>query len=176
MTSVALLMVMGVHPLSQPCTVLLASGRDGRVVVERPRLRDRLASRWRARRLDRDLADGVPPEASAALALRAQRLTEPDWRWSMAGTLRRVVRDASADRGRRLGRVTPNVRAVKSAAEELSRLADTLDDPGPVAAQGVARAWLLLTDGTGPLYNARSGTSLCAGAASAVRDLRPWPA
>ena len=65
---------------------------------------------------------------------------------------------------------------MKSAAEELSRLADTLDDPGPVAAQGVARAWLLLTDGTGPLYNARSRTSLCAGAARAIRDLRPWPA
>ena len=176
MTSVPLLVVMSVHLLRAAPTVLVAAGRDGRVAVERPRLRDRLASHWRARRLDRDLADGVPPEASAALALRAQRLTEPDWRWSMAGALRRVLREANAGPRQRLGRVTPNLRAVKSAAEELSRLADTLDDPGPVAAQGVARAWLLLTDGTGPLYNARSRTSLCAGAARAIRDLRPWPA
>ncbi len=162
--------------MSSVCTVLVAVGRDGRVAAERPRLRDRLAAHWRAQRLDRELADGVPPEASAALALRAQRLTEPDWRWSMAGALRRVLRDANANRGQRFGRVTPNVRAVKSASEELSRLADTLDDPGPVAAQGVARAWLLLTDGTGPLYNARSRVSLCAGAVRAARDLRPWPA
>jgi hypothetical protein len=111
-----------------------------------------------------------------ALALRAQRLTEPEWRWSMAGALRRLVREANVDRRQRLGRVTPDLPAVRSATEELNRLADTLDDPGPVAAQGVARAWLLLTDGTGPLYNARSRASLCAGAARAVRDLRPWPA
>ena len=94
----------------------------------------------------------------------------------MAGALRRVLRDANTNRGHRFGRVTPNLRAVKSASEELGRLADTLDDPGPVAAQGVARAWLLLTDGTGPLYNARSRFSLCAGAVRAAQDLRPWAA
>jgi hypothetical protein len=175
-TGVALLTVMGVHILKQPCTVLLVAGADGRVVAEQPRLRDRVSAHWRATRLDRDLADGVAPEASAALALRAERLTEPDWRWSMAGALRRVLRDANASRRQRLGRVTPNGRAVNSAAEELNRLADTLDDPGPVAAQGVARAWLLLTDGTGPLYNARSRISLCRAATQALRDLRPWPA
>lgn len=176
MTGVTLLAVMSVRILNAPCTVLVAAGLDGRVVAEQPRLRDRVSAHWRARRLDRDLAEGVPPEASAALALRAERLTEPDWRWSMAGALRRVLRDAHADRRQRPGRVTPNRRAVNSAAEELHRLADTLDDPGPVAAQGVARAWLLLTDGTGPLYNARSRASLCAAAARAARDLRPWPA
>jgi hypothetical protein len=175
-TGVAWLVVMSVHLLNPPCTVLVVAGTDGRVVAEQPRLRDRVAAHWRARRLDRDLAEGVPPEANAALALRAERLTEPDWRWSMAGALRRLLRDANASRGQRRGRVTPNDRAVNSAAEELKRLADTLDDPGPVAAQGVARAWLLLTDGTGPLYNARSRTSLCGAAARAVRDLRPWPA
>lgn len=176
MTGVRFMMVMAVHLLSHSPTVLVAPGLDGRVVAKRPRLRDRLAAHLRAWRLDHDLADGVPPEASAALALRAQHLTEPDRRWSMAGALRRVVHDACAGRRQRIGRVTPNLRAVKSAAEELSRLADTLDDPGPVAAQGVARAWLLLTDGTGPLYNVRSRTSLCAGAARAARDLRPWAA
>ena len=112
--------------------------------------------------------------STSLLALRAERLTEPDWRWSIAGALRRVLREANADRRQRLGRVTPDRRAVKSAATELHRLADTLEDPGPVAAQGVARAWLLLTDGTGPLYNVRSRTSLCASAARAARDLRPW--
>ena len=166
---------MSVHLFAEPSVVLLAVGRDG-VVAERPRFRDRLAAHWRARRLDRSLADGVPPESSAALALRAHLLTEPDRRWSMAGALRRVVREAGEEHRPRLSRVTPNVRAVKAAREELRRLADMLDEPGPVAAQGVARAWLLLTDGTGPLYNAQGNASLCAGAARAARDLRPWPA
>lgn len=73
-----------------------------------------------------------------------------------------------------LGRVMPSWTRVRAAREELSRLADTLDDPGPVAAGGVAQALLLLTDGTGPLYNPHSRSSLCAGAQRATRELRPW--
>jgi hypothetical protein len=70
----------------------------------------------------------------------------------------------------------PSRTRVRSAREELSYLADMLDEPGPVAAGGVAQALLLLTDGTGPLYNPDSRTSLCAGAERAARELRPWPA
>jgi hypothetical protein len=40
----------------------------------------------------------------------------------------------------------------------------------------VLRALQDADDGTGPLYNARSRTSLCAGAARAVQNLRPWAA
>jgi hypothetical protein len=65
---------------------------------------------------------------------------------------------------------------VTAASGELAALADTLAKPGPVAASGVAQAWILLTDGTGPLYNANSRLSLCAGAARAAKALRPWPA
>lgn len=148
------------------------------MVVQQPRLRDRLAACWRAHALDRALAEGIPPEANAPLALRAQRLTEPDRRWSIAGTLRRIVRDAEVDRRprRARSRVSPNAQAVQEAREALTSLADTLDDPGPVAAHGVAQAWLLLTDGTGPLYNPRVTVPLRAYAARAARDLRPWPA
>ncbi len=141
-------------------------------------MRDHLAARWRAHRLDLALADGVSPEASTALALRAQRLTEPDRRWSIAGALRRIVGEAEAGRCRRraLGRVAPNARAVQEAREALALLADTLADPGPVAAHGVAQAWLLVTDGTGPLYNPHSRVSLWARAAQAASQLRPWAA
>ena len=157
-------------------TVLVTCGRPGTVVAERPRLRDRLAAHWRARRLDRALANGIAPETSAALALRAQRLTEADRRWSIAGTLRRIVRDVEADRGPRPGRVAPHPQAVVAASEQLTELADTLDDPGPVEAHGVAQAWLLLTDGTGPLYNPGSSEPLSARAAQAAHHLRPWAA
>lgn len=162
------------HP--QPSTVLLTGGLDGSVMVRRPRLRDRLVARLRRRRLDRALADGTPPEASAALALRAQRLTEPDHRSSMAGALRRILSEAQAGQRPALGRIMPSRSRVKTARDELIRLADTLEDPGPVAAGGVAQAWMLLTDGTGPLYNPACRMTLRAGAARAVRELRPWPA
>jgi hypothetical protein len=157
-------------------TVLLAGGLDGLVVARRPGLRDRLTARLRPRRLDRALAGGTPPEASASLALRAQHLTEPDQRGSIAAALRRVIRDAQGRRHVAFARVMPSRARVRAAREELSRLADTLEDPGPVAAGGVAQALILLTDGTGPLYNPYSRTSLSAGAARAVAELRPWPA
>ncbi|MBV9943362.1 MAG: hypothetical protein JO262_14660 [Solirubrobacterales bacterium] len=156
-------------------TVLLAGGVDGLVVVQRPRVRDRLVARLRRRPLDRALAGGTPPEASAALALRAQRLTEPDQRSSMAGSLRRVMREAQEGPRPTLGRIMPSRARVKAAREELTRLAETLEDPGPVAAGGAAQAWILLTDGTGPLYNPASRITLRAGAARALRELRPWP-
>ncbi len=146
------------------------------MVAQRPRLRDHIAARWLAHRLDLALADGTSPETNVALALRAQRLTEPDRRWSTAGALRRIVREARNDRRARLGRVRPNRRVVLAASRELSALADTLDDPGPVAARGVAQAWLLLTDGTGALYNSESRTTLASDALRALRELRPWSA
>lgn len=176
MTGVECLLVMNTTFYTQTQTVLLACGSPGTIVAERPRLRDRLAAHWRSRRLDRALAQGIAPETSAALALRAQRLTEPDRRWTIAGALRRIVRDVETDRARRLGRVAPDPQAVKAASDELNELADTLADPGPVAAHGVAQAWLLLTDGTGPLYHTRRGEPLSDRAAQAAQHLRPWAA
>ena len=176
MTSVRLLMVMRLQPLQDQSTVLLTAGFDGLVVARRPRLKDRLVARLRARRLDRALAQGTPPEASAPLALRAQRLTEPEQRSSIARELRRVMREAHVSRRPELARIKPSQGRVLGAREELRRLADTLEDPGPVAAAGVAQASILLTDGTGPLYNPYSRTTLVGGAARAAQELRPWPA
>ena len=158
-------------------TVLVVDGPLGGFVhSEEPGLRARLAARWRSRRLDQALAAGVPPEAGAALALRAEELTELNRRRSIAGALRQVLREAREGAPLEPARIRPDRRRVAAARTELSALADTLEDPGPVAANGVAQAWILLTDGTGPLYNPYSRTSLCAGAARAARELRPWPA
>jgi hypothetical protein len=150
--------------------------RDALVVARQPRLSDRLAARLRARRLDRALAQGTPPEASAPLALRAQRLTEPERRSSIARELRRILREVHQSRRLEFARILPSRGSVWAAREELRRLADTLEEPGPVAAAGVAQAWILLTDGTGPLYNPESRITLPHGAARALRELRPWPA
>jgi len=146
------------------------------VVAGRPTLSDRMSARWRPRRLDRALADGAPPEASPALALRARRLTELARRRSLAGSLRRILREAPDDPRPSHGRIRPDRNGVEAARDELAALADGLTDPRPVAAHGVAQALLLVTDGTGPLYNPGSRASLRAGAARAARELRPWPA
>ena len=156
--------------------VLVADGLSGGVVhAERPSLRARLAARWHPRRLDLALAGGVAPEANAALALRAHELTGLARRRSIADSLRRLTREAREGAPFEPVRIRPDRNRVVAASGELGALADTLDDPGPVAASGVALAWLLLTDGTGPLYNPWSRTSLRAGAARAARELRPWP-
>jgi hypothetical protein len=90
----------------------------------------------------------------------------------MAETYRRIVREARE--GRRRGRVpiAPPRTRVTAAREDLARLADTLAQPGPVAARGAARALLLLTDGTGPLYTTRAEANLPAAAHDAARALR----
>ena len=182
MTGVVFTLVMSTNgyantkPEQHGTTVLVADGlAEGLVHAERPSLWARLAARWHHRRLDRALAGGVPPEASTALALRAQDLTELERRQSIAGAIRQVIREAREGAPIAPGRIRPDRRRVAAASEELGALADTLAEPGPVAATGVAQAWILLTDGTGPLYNPYSRTSLCTGAARAVRDLRPWP-
>jgi len=166
---------MRLHAQQDPYTVLLTGRLGGLVVARRPRLSDRLVVRLRARRLDRALAQGTPPEASAPLALRAQRLTEPEERLSLARELRRILGEAHQSPRPVLARIMPSRASVWAAREELRRLADTLEDPGPVAAGGVAQARILLTDGTGPLYNPMSATTLVGGAARALRELRPWP-
>src|SRR6185312_17133488 len=99
---------MRLHAQQDPYTVLLTGRLGGLVVARRPRLSDRLVVRLRARRLDRALAQGTPPEASAPLALRAQRLTEPDQRSSIARELRRILREAHQSRHPEFARILPS--------------------------------------------------------------------
>jgi hypothetical protein len=137
-----------------------------------PGLWARLSARLRSRRLDRALARGVSPEAAAPLALRARRLTALSRRRVIADGLRRVIRDTCRGAPPSTVLTSPRLAQVVAASDDLSRLAETLATPGPVAARGVAQAWILLTDGTGPLYNASSTSNLRARAAGAAGYLR----
>lgn len=176
MTSVVLSLVMRVRRPTTRSTLLLTDPSGDVVIVQRPEWRDRLTARLCCHRLDRALADGTPPGTSAALALRAQRLTGLAFRRTLAGAFRRLVRDGDEGIQPSAGQIVPNRAGVTEAREELSLLADRLVDPGPVAAHGVAQAWLLLADGTGPLYNPDSRTRLSVLAGRAGAALRPWPA
>lgn len=141
------------------------------VVAARARKRDRLAARLRSSQLDQALAGGAPAEGTPALALRARRLVALRRRRSIAESYRHIVRDARADPCPSRRRVAPYRGGVTSASDDLITLADRLAQPGPVAARGVAQALLLLSDGTGPLYNPTSGASLRIEAASAAANL-----
>jgi hypothetical protein len=132
----------------------------------------RLSARVRSRQLDEALAVGTPPESAAALALRARRLTRLSRRRVIAGGLRRVIRDTCRGVPPSQVRIAPRRSQVIAASEDLARLADALAIPGPVAARGVAQALILLTDGSGPLYNPNSTASLQGRAASAADNLQ----
>jgi hypothetical protein len=136
-------------------------------------LRDRLAARLRPRPLDAALANGTPAETNAALALRARRLTNLPRRRRLALTIRGLVREADGAEG------APRMRAgalwyrVSASRDELQLLADRLAEPAPVCPRGVAEVLLLVTDGTGPLYNPHSEADVCDRAESAIANLTP---
>jgi hypothetical protein len=131
----------------------------------------RLTARLRSRKLDEALARGISPETAAPVALRARRLTTLSRRRAIADGLRRVMRDTCRGVPPSQARLSPRLSQIIAASDDLTRLADALDRPGPVAARGVAQAWILLTDGTGPLYNTNSTANLRARAASAANHL-----
>jgi hypothetical protein len=70
----------------------------GRLTLRRLRPWHRVLARSRAARLDRELAEGKSPEASATLAARAMRLSPP----ISAGTWRRACRGYWRRRASRL--------------------------------------------------------------------------
>jgi hypothetical protein len=149
----------------------MASLPAGPVIARRARLRDRVLARMLSRSFDLALAGGTPAEQSAAVALRARRLIDPCERRSIADAIRQAVRESREGAARRWARMPLCWPRIAAAGEELDELADALTRPGPVAVHGVAEALILLTDGTGPLYNPRSPASLRALAAKATADL-----
>lgn len=153
-----------------PFTLVMKAAPEGLFVAQRVGLRDRFAARLRSRDLDLELAAGTPAEATPAIALRARRLTALADRRAKAATLRRLLREACEETVRSHVKVRPS-RGVVAAADALTELADALAQPGPVAARGAAEASLLLTDGTGPLYNSATTASLESRARSALGDL-----
>jgi hypothetical protein len=129
----------------------------------------RVAARVRADHLDSELANGACPDASVSLALRAQVLVGTRFRRDMAATAQRIL-DAAA--GRRLP--IPVCRSrVRASSTELSELIGRLLAPGPVSAQGVARARELLTDSRGPIFHPGSRSDLRASVRAAVDALDP---
>ncbi len=138
-------------------------------------LRDRLLARLHPRPLDTALANGTPAETNAALALRARRLTNLPSRRRLALTLRDLVRAADGAGACSRMRAVPLCERVSASRDELQLLADKLAEPAPVRARGVAEVLLLVTDGTGPLYNRYSEADVCGQAERAMANLSAAP-
>jgi hypothetical protein len=147
------------------------SATDRHTPVDPPRLRARLAARVRARHLDLALASGTQSHGGGGLALRAQRLTDPAHRRSLADTLRQIVSEAYQPGDLPYIRKPPCRDRVLEAGGELIELANSLAQPGPAAVRGVAQAQLLLSDGTGPLFNPGSQVDLRNHALSVTKNL-----
>ncbi len=139
----------------------------GRLTVRRLWPWHRLLARCLAPSLDRQLADGVRPEANAVLAARAMVLTSVRYRRGLAGSLRRLLAAsvspqtrprlmvASRSAGTARQPYIPLRRdRIAGSASELDGLARSLSGQSPVPAQGVALVIQLLADGAGPLYRA----------------------
>jgi hypothetical protein len=160
--------------------VLLDDDR-GRLTLRRLWPWHRVLVQGVAARLDRALADGARPEASASLAARAARLTSTEFRRDLAASLRRILVAAGepalpAAVRSPLGvarplRVPLRSARISQSAPLLAELASRLLEPGPVPVAGVAMVTGLLADGKGPLYRDAATDDLGALAARAAAAL-----
>jgi hypothetical protein len=168
--------------------VLLDDDR-GRLTLKRLWPWHQMLARGLAARLDRELAEGASPEASASLAARAAELTSTRFRHDLAASLRRILLAASARSvaaparsvavpASRLSlgvarspRVPLSTTRIGQSASLLAELASRLLEPGPVPVRGVAMVTQLLADGAGPLYRQAADADLDALVASAAAAL-----
>ena len=158
---------------------VLLDDDQGRLRLRRLRPWHRTLARFLAARLDRELADGTGPEASASLAARAIRLTSMEFRRGLATSVERILVAAgqppAVPASQAVAAHPPRVplrRArISQSAALLAELAAQLAEPGPVPVQGVAMVSRLLADGTGPLYRQACRDDLAAIIERATRAL-----
>ncbi len=137
------------------------------------RIRLALIVAWRARELDRQLAAGANPDASALLAIRARRLMSRAHRALVAAGLARAVRDAKATTPGLSAAVRPYAREVIAAGAVLATLQARLRAAEPVTPHGVALLESLLADGTSELYRPTEPGALGSRLPAAAAALEP---
>jgi hypothetical protein len=154
--------------------VLADQSKPGCVIVRRAPAGSRIRAHLCARRLDRALAAGAPPDSRADLEVRAHGLIGSRERVALAQAVRRVVADAYAARPLQFA-VPICRRKVRRSGQALLELVDRLLGDEPVDARGLAQIRLLLSDGAGPMYVRPGADDLEPALARAVAalDVRP---
>jgi hypothetical protein len=126
-----------------------------------------------AARLDADLAAGIPPETSARHTARARRLVTPRMRRALARDWEHLLLVSHRATRGLSGRVPIRRERLHRAEPEIRELIEALRASGPIPARGVAIATNLLTDGGGPIYNAKASDDLTATVIRAMKHLNP---
>jgi hypothetical protein len=121
-------MPSGIHPVTS------FHQHPGAASSSRPSLWQRVKILWRRDRLDKQLADGTDPDATAELRLRAAHLVSTAGRVELADALETFVRDAG-------GREA----AVRACADDLRAIARRLRDERPIDVRGAAMTRRLLS-------------------------------
>lgn len=121
--------------------------------IRRPSAADRLLARLKSASLDRELAAGLPPESSRLHAARASYLASPSFRTELADNWEHILQIGIGRASPGHGRFVLRFDRIAEAEPQIRELIGLLRAPQPVSARGVATASLLVTDGTGPLYN-----------------------
>jgi len=132
--------------------------------------RDRALARLLGPSLDRELALGLPPWRGGPRAARARFIVSPAGRRQLIRGWSRLLDLARRPPSARSARGPLCRRALAGAEHDVRTMLGVLAAQRPVTARGAAMARALLTDGAGPLYNARSGRDL----AVEVRDVTRW--
>ncbi|MCW2525879.1 MAG: hypothetical protein JWM76_739 [Pseudonocardiales bacterium] len=140
--------------------MLILNEEFGSIVSVTTRWRDRVHARLYADRIDRDLAAGSSPDAGVPAALRARRLTDTRYRYSLAAGLERVVSEALTPSAGSIARLPMDRARVLNSLDELRELHAALIADGPVAPRGVALTKLFLTAGSGPLRGRGDGADV----------------
>jgi hypothetical protein len=163
---------MSPSPTHGAAEVVLVLDADGHLETHVISWSDRLRTRLAATRLDRRLAAGSSPDSSVLLALRARLLMSQRMRKGMATAFERLSEPWPSESP--LGHLPIPTLPLTRARRELTALATRLA-AGPVSAQGIAQARLLLGDGAGPLYYPKTQDALRDAARSVLEALDPWP-
>jgi hypothetical protein len=147
------------------------------LTAERPPVRRDRAMRPLAaligRTLDRRLASGDSLGSGRLLAARAGHLASARARRELVRDWQRVLDQALRAPRPRNPHVPLCRDRIFDAAGAMRAMLDALSTPVPVSARGVAMARLLLSDGTGPLYNRKSPVDLSAALREVTARLDP---
>ena len=146
--------------LSEPMSMDVCHERTGHMTTQEmlqdsgkasSRLTSGLFFRARRWKLDHEIAAGAELSANVDRRRRVIELTEERFRHDLADRLEELTSEAEAPH-RRMSHVPVRWSAVRTAIPQLRLLAERLRQPEGANPQGIARAFLLIIDGTSPLY------------------------
>ena len=132
--------------------------------------RDRALARLLGPSLDRELSLGLPPWRGGPRAARARFIVSPAGRRQLIRGWNRLLDLTHRPPSARSTRGPLCRRALAAAEHDVRTMLGVVAAQRPITPRGAAMARALLTDGAGPLYNARSDRDL----AVEVRDVTRW--